>query len=114
MGHFAADVDSDGDGLTDVIDDDDDNDGFLDTGEIFIILMMTRFFPLFRAKLFTGKSGSQEISNFIPPCLLVSAWNLSNSVAMIQYPGTDIGNIIRYYSNLGICIGKTSGIDRNW
>merc|ERR1712013_807075 len=28
---FWADVDSDGDGLTDVIDDDDDNDGFLDT-----------------------------------------------------------------------------------
>ena len=27
------------------------------------------FFSLFRAKLFTGKLGSQEISNFIPPWL---------------------------------------------
>ena len=35
---------------------------------LIIVLMMTRFFPLFRAKLFTGKLGSQEISNFIPPC----------------------------------------------
>ena len=39
MGHFAADVDSDGDGLTDVIDDDDDNDGFLDTGKIFYTML---------------------------------------------------------------------------
>ena len=31
------------------------------------VFMMTRFFPLFRAKLFTRKLGSQEISNFIPP-----------------------------------------------
>ena len=29
---FLADVDSDGDGLTDIIDNDDDNDGLLDTG----------------------------------------------------------------------------------
>ena len=33
-----ADVDSDGDGLTDVIDDDDDNDGYLDSGLKNIIL----------------------------------------------------------------------------
>ena len=36
---------------------------------LIIVLMMTRFFPLFQAKLFTGKLGSQEISNFIPPCV---------------------------------------------
>ena len=28
-------VDSDGDGLTDIEDDDDDNDGLLDTGKIY-------------------------------------------------------------------------------
>ena len=34
---------------------------------LIVVLMMTGFFPLVRAKLFTGKIGSQEISNFIPP-----------------------------------------------
>ena len=32
-----GDVDSDGDGLTDEVDDDDDNDGLLDTGEYLIL-----------------------------------------------------------------------------
>ena len=48
---------------------------------LIIVLMMMRFFPFLRAKLFTGKLGSQEISNFIPPCvkpyfaiLLYSLW----------------------------------------
>ena len=34
---------------------------------LIIVLIMTRFFPLYRAKLFIGRLGSQEISNFIPP-----------------------------------------------
>ena len=33
-----------------------------------IVSIMMRFFPLFRAKLFTRKLGFPEISNFIPPC----------------------------------------------
>ena len=40
---------------------------------LIIVLMMMRFFPLFRAKLFTGKLGSQEISNFIPDSPLLAA-----------------------------------------
>ena len=46
---------------------------------LIIVLMMTRFFPLFRAKLFTGKLGSQEISNFIPPCCNTSPPAKSNT-----------------------------------
>ena len=34
---------------------------------MIIVWMMTQFFPLFQAKLFTGKLGSHEISNIIPP-----------------------------------------------
>ena len=41
-----GDVDSDGDGLTDEVDDDDDNDGLLDTGEYLILyqLPLSAFF----------------------------------------------------------------------
>ena len=42
--------------------------------------LMTRFFPLFRAKLFTGKLGSHEISNIIPPCLKESLLIMFNKI----------------------------------
>ena len=41
---------------------------------------MTRFFPLFRAKFFTGKLGSQEISNLIPPWWI--AWWVGGPVVV--------------------------------
>ena len=45
-----------------------------------IVLMMTRVFPLFRAKLITGKLGSHELSNILPPWVsqpLAYKWNLA-------------------------------------
>ena len=41
---------------------------FLEKNHKHLLRFYTRFFPLFRAKSFSGKLGSQEISNFLLPC----------------------------------------------
>ena len=48
--------------------------------------------PLFQAKLFTGKLGSQEISNFIPPWLTAGKFSklLDATDSNLSNPGDGV------------------------
>ena len=64
---------------------------------LIIVLMMTRFFPLFRAKLFTGKLGSQEISNIIPPWYTASIpvlWHIACIPVLFYRVSLNYGTVL--------------------